>query len=263
MKVSLSQLQDKFQARLLSGDPAIDPHLTAGGPYMKAYDHAYKARLVEILTEDFEGLHMLLGDENFFQTMADYIDAYPSTSRSVRWLGQHLPVWLRHSETWATQPVVADMAAFEWMIGLAFDAPDAALIGLTDMGSVPPEAWPMLTFTFHPALNTAELKNDVSDFYRAAKAGADPDGPPDAYDNPETWAAWRDPQSLMVTYRALDTDEAMGLAAARGGQTFDGICEIIADCTEADEAAVRAAGLLKLWIESGWVIGLDAEGMSW
>ena len=51
--------------------------------------------------------------------------------------------------------------------------------------------------------------------------------------------------------------------AAIEGQTFDGICEIVADLTEADEAAVRAAGLLRLWIESGWLIGLDAEGMSW
>lgn len=263
MKAPLADLQDKFQARLLSGDAAIDPHLTRGGPFMKAYDHAYRARLVEILGEDFEGLHTLLGDENFFETIAAYIDDHPSTARSARWLGRNLPDWLRQSDAWRAQPVVADMAAFEWMIGLAFDAPDAALIGLADMGAVPPEAWPMLTFTFHPALNTALLYNDVSGFYQAVKAGEDPDGPPPAYENPVFWAAWRDPESLMVTYRALDHDEGQALAAARAGQTFDGICEIVADCTDADEAAVRAAGLLKNWIESGWLIGLDGEGMSW
>jgi hypothetical protein len=95
------------------------------------------------------------------------------------------------------------------------------------------------------------------------KVEADPDAPPIPYDSPVTWAAWRDPESLMVTYRPLEIDEAAALAAAAEGQTFDAICEIIADCTEADEAAVRAAGLLRIWVESGWVIGIDAEGMSW
>jgi hypothetical protein len=263
MSADLPDLQDKFQARLLSGDQAIDTHLTAGGPYMKAYDHAYRARLVEILTEDFEGLHTLLGDENFFRAMASYVDAHPSTSRSARWLGRHLPSWLKQSDDWSAHPEVCAMATFEWMIGLAFDAPDAALIGVDEIGRVPPEAWPMLTFTFHPALNTAELQADVSVFYRAVKSATDPDAPPTPYEAPVTWAAWRDPESLMVTYRAMDTDEAQAFAAAENGKTFDGICEIIADCTEADEAAVRAAGLLRVWVESGWLIGLDAEGMSW
>ncbi len=263
MSASLSILQDKFQARLLTGDKEIDAHLTAGGPFMKAYDHAYRARLVEILSEEFEGLHTFLGDEKFFRTMAEYVDTHPSTTRSVRWLGRHLPDWLRQSETWSAHPEVASMAAFEWMLGLAFDAPDAAGIGVGDIGQVPPEAWPMLTFTLHPALNTALLDSDVSAFYQEVKSARDPDAPPIPYENPVTWAAWRDPDSLMVTYRALDGDEARALAAAADGQTFDGICEIIADCTEADEAAVRAAGLLRIWVESGWLIGLDAEGMSW
>jgi len=263
MSSSLAELQMKFQARLLEGGDAILPHLSDGGPFMKAYDHAYRARLLEILSEDFEGLHTLLGDEKFFNTMRRYVEAHPSTQPSARWLGLHLEDWLRTSEDWADYPMVASMAAFEWMLGLAFDAPNAALLGIQDIGNVPPEAWPMLTFTFHPALHTATLEYDVSVFYQAIKAQAEPEAPPTPYDNPVTWAAWRDPESLMVTYRALDTDEAAALRAAAEGQTFDALCEIIADCTEADEAAVRAAGLLRIWVESGWVIGLDANGMSW
>lgn len=263
MNATLAELQSKFQDRLLKGDDAIDAHLGAGGPFMKAYDHAYRARLVEIMTEDFEGLHTLLGDDQFFAMLGQYVDANPSTTRSVRWLGRHLPAWLRQSATWGALPEITSMAAFEWMLGLAFDAADAPSIGIAEVGKVPPEAWPMLTFTFHPALNIATLDCDVSAFYRAVKAETDPDGPPVPYDNPVTWAAWRDPQTMIVTYRPLETDEAMALGAARAGQTFDGICEIVADHTEADEAAVRAANLLRIWVESGWLIGLDAEGMSW
>ncbi|MEK9673312.1 MAG: hypothetical protein VW268_12565 [Rhodospirillaceae bacterium] len=30
-----------------------------------------------------------------------------------------------------------------------------------------------------------------------------------------------------------------------------------------DDAAVRAAGYLKGWVDAGWIAGLDAPGMSW
>lgn len=263
MNASLNDIQSKFQSRMLNGDDAINPHLANGGPLMGAYDYAYRARLIEILSEDFEGLHTLLGDEQFANAMTSYVDAHPSTTRSVRWLGRFVADWLTETEPWNAHPELAAMARFEWMLGLAFDAIDAHLIGVGDIGLVPPEAWPMLTFTFHPALNTALLTHDVAPFHQAVQAEVDPSAAPELFDTPKLWTAWRDPETLMVTYRQLDLDEGQALLAAKEGQTFDGICEIVADLTEADEAAVRAAGLLRLWIESGWVIGLDAEGMSW
>lgn len=263
MTASLLDIQSKFQSRLLNGDDAINPHLAKGGPFMGAYDYAYRARLIEILSEDFEGLHTLLGDEQFASAMTDYINAHPSTTKSVRWIGRFVGDWLGKVDPWQAHTELSAMAKFEWMLGLAFDAPDATLIGVEDIGLVPPEAWPMLTFTFHPALNTASLSHDVSSFYQAVQAEVDPSAAPEPYAEAEIWAAWRDPETLMATYRQTDTDEGQALLAAMDGQTFDGICEIVADHTEADEAAVRAAGLLRLWIESGWVIGLDAEGMSW
>lgn len=263
MSAKLSDLQDQFQARLLRNDNAINPHLGGGGPFMKVYDYAYRARLVEILQEEFESLHTLLGDEQFYEAMYAYVDSHPSRNRSARWLGEHLADWLGATEPWSNIPVATAMARFEWMVSLAFDAPDADLLAIEDMGAVPPEAWPMLTFTFHPALNTAELSHDVSAFYRAVSAEEDPDAAPELYEQPQTWVAWRDPESFKVTYRALGVEEKHALAAARDGMTFDGFCEVVADHTDAEEAAVHAAGLLRIWIESGWIIGLDAEGMSW
>lgn len=259
----LHDIQQKFQARLLDGGDDVLSHLKAGGPFMKVYDRAYRSRLIEVLAEDFEGLHTLLGDEQFAEAMRGYVDRHPSSKPSIRWLGAHVADWLAATQPWSGHPALISMAAFEWMLGLAFDAPDAAPIGISESGTVPPEAWPMLTFTLHPALHTAVLACDVAPFYQAVKAESEPSGPPMPYEMPCTWAAWRDPETMVVTYRVLDIDEAAALAAAADGMTFDGICEVIADNTEADEAAVRAAGLLRIWIESGWIIGLDAEGMSW
>lgn len=263
MTTSLQALQRIFQARLLAGGDDVLLHLKAGGAFMKVYDRAYTARLIEVLSADFEGLHTLLGDEQFAEAMRGYVEAHPSSKPSIRWLGANLADWLAGTEPWSDHQMLMSMAAFEWMLGLAFDAPDAAPISISEIATVPPEAWPMLTFTVHPALHTTVLSADVAPFYQAIKAEMEPSGPPAPYDAPITWAAWRDPRSLMVVYRELAVDEAAAIAAATDGLTFDAMCEVIANNTEADEAAVRAAGLLRNWIENGWIIGLDADGMSW
>ena len=259
MTTPLGDLQKKFQDRLLLGDDAVDPLLANGGPFMKVYDYAYRARLIEVMGEDFEGLHTLLGDEQFADVVVSYVNAH-----SIRWLGKHLAAWLAEAPAWAKQPMIADMAAFEWMLGLSFDAPDETPLQTSAMTKVPPEAWPMLTFTFHPSLNTALLSHDVAPFQRAAvNEDEEPDSAPAPFAEPITWAAWRDPKTMIVTYRALDIDEAAMLHAASTGQTFDALCEVIADLSDTDDAAVRAASILRTWLDCGWIVGLDGEGMSW
>jgi len=264
MTTSLSDLQKKFQNRLLHGDDAVDPLLGNGGPFMKVYDHAYRARLIEVMSQDFEGLHTLLGDAQFADVVTAYVNAHPPRQRSIRWLGKDLAAWLAETPAWAEQPMIADMAAFEWMLGLSFDAPDETPLQASAMAKVPPEAWPMLTFTFHPSLNTALLSHDVAPFQRAAVSEDEkPDSAPAPFAEPITWAAWRDPNTMIVTHRALDIDEAAMLHAAAKGETFDAMCEVVADLSDTDDAAVRAASILRAWLDCGWVVGLDGEGISW
>jgi hypothetical protein len=252
-----------FQARLLEGNAGICPHLTNGGPFLKVYDHAYRARLAEVLGEDFPAVHTLLGDDAFAEAVGDYVESHPSRARSIRWLGERFAEFLRTANPWRGRPEIADMAAFEWGLGLAFDAADADALALDALAGVPPEAWPILTFTFHPALNTFQLKHDVARFHQAVVAERDPDGAPAPLEAPGTWAAWRDHDALIVRYRALDADEAAGLAVLLTGGDFAQLCEAVAAAGDADQAALRAATLLRHWIEAGWIVDIAAEGMSW
>lgn len=260
---SLPETLDLFQARLLDGDAGICPHLTGGGPFLKVYDHAYRARLAEVLGEDFPAVHTLLGDDAFAEAVGAYIANHPSRARSIRWLGERFAEFLRGTDPWQSRPEIADMAAFEWGLGLAFDAPDAEALALEMLAGVPPEAWPILTFAFHPTLNTFQLMHDVGPFHQAVAAERDPDGAPALLGAPGTWAAWRDPDALIVRYRALEADEAAGLGVLLAGGDFAQLCEAVAATGDADQAALRAATLLRHWIEAGWIVDLAAEGMSW
>ncbi|HBC07718.1 MAG TPA: hypothetical protein DC046_09070 [Rhodospirillaceae bacterium] len=261
---SLAEIQNLFQDRLLTGRADIEAHLTSGGPFLKVYDHAYVARLLEIMGEDFPAVHTLLGDDAFAEAAAAYVRGQPSTARSVRWLGARFRNWLGDTAPWSDLPVLADMAAFEWGLGLAFDAPDADALGVTALAAVPPEAWPVLTFDFHPALNTAALAHDVAPFQQAVANGRDPEAAPEvAPDGPQAWAFWRDGETCQVRYRALNADEASGLALLRAEGDFQALCETLAETGDGDAAALRAAGYLRGWVEAGWIIDLSAPGLSW
>lgn len=262
MTASLDNIQTAFQERLLNGSGNIHQYLADGGPFMKVYEHAYVARQQEIIGEQFPALMVLLGDDQFAEASRAYIKDNPPSKRSARWIGEHLPSWLAGHPTWSNHPVLVDMASFEWALAHAFDAPDAAPLTMEHLAAVPPDVWPMLMFEFQPALSLVELSHDVAPFQHAVVNEQEPSGAPALLDGVITHAVWRDHQSLIVQYRALDHGETIALTAALNGMTFTAVCEHLAEIDE-DNAAGVAAGYLRNWVETGLLSGIDAEGISW
>jgi Putative DNA-binding domain len=92
----LRELQEGFQRGILAGDDAILTEIKDSGKENRkvlfgVYRNAYVARLAEILGEDYEQLHVYLGDRCFAKLVKAYIAANPSDQRSARWFGRHLP----------------------------------------------------------------------------------------------------------------------------------------------------------------------------
>ena len=92
----LRELQEAFRQHLMSGDPAVAAYIAgtkgrSSGERLAVYANAYRARLAEALATDYEALRAVMGEEGFLELCHDYVDAHPSTSCSLRWLGQHLP----------------------------------------------------------------------------------------------------------------------------------------------------------------------------
>lgn len=258
----LVQIQDAFQDRLLHGSDAILAHLGEGARLLGAYDYAYTARLVEVMAKDFEYVHALLGDDGFDEAARAYVAAHPSTFRSIRWLGHAFADWLRATPPWDDTPLLAEMAAFEWALGLAFDAPDSMRLGPDALAAVPPDQWAGLRFDLHCAFSLVETAWGVVDFRQALADEREPDGPPEALDAPVTWAVWREPEGLTVRYRTLDRAEAAAAAALAAGRPFAALCEAAAEAGDPDDAAVRVAGHLRHWIDAGWIAGLADDAVS-
>lgn len=215
---------------------------------LAVYANAYFLRLDEALRANFPKLHLLLGDDDFAALSRAYLDAQPSRQRSLRWLGASLPDWLREQAPYANVPALAELAAFEWSLGTAFDASDAPQCGIDALGHIADEAWPSLRPQFHPALRLLKLEWNAPTIWQALERDETPPAPARAE---QIWATWR--IELTPHYRSLSDDEAAFCLALQQGADFAQACEALLPWHDEDNAPMRAAGLLGTWLGEGWI----------
>ena len=256
---ALAGLQARFQKHLLDGDPGVIADIA--GPddafrqtRLRIYYSAYRLRLIAALGVDYPALEAFVGESAFEKLAAAYIDACPSTYRNLRWFGEGLARFLRNDPAFSQQPVLAELAGFEWAQGLAFDADDAPQTSFEQIASVPPVDWPGLRFIAHPSLHLVESHWNVIAIWHAHRDQQKMPGPV-RREEADTIAVWR--RDFKTYFRTLDHDETWLWRAFAGGAGFGDACSDFAATTgmaDAD-AAQRAAGLLRGWVDEGWIQG--------
>lgn len=231
---------DALQERILRGDGAILVRVRGADAAhrLRIYADAYRLRLVEILGNDFPATRDALGEAGFAGFAERYLQAHPSARPSVRHVGSLFADWL---ETQAGAPTGAhELARFEWLQAAAFDAPDAPTLGIDDVATLAPEAWPNLRLRLHPAARLLDTE-------RLAVVDGDP--ALSANDDRARWLLWRDAEG-DVHWRRLESDEADALHASANGSGFGELCERLS-ARHGDDGALRAASLLKRWLADG------------
>lgn len=259
MTSKLAQLQKDFQSYLLQGGEHMRAQIS-GTPKVSAderlevYSSAYRLRLLEVLSKDYPGLHGLLGDEQFDRLGRAYIDAHPSQHPSLRWFGRHLSDLLVKTPQYAAQPVLAEMAAFEWVQGEVFDAKDIPVAGVDEVATIPPESWPAMRLVFQPAARRLDLKWNAPAIWKALDEEQTPPAPVQG-DYPIGWLLWR--KDLSIHWRSLAVEEAWAIDACLNGQDFGRLCEGLCEWIAEADAALYAAGLLKRWITDGLIARVE------
>jgi hypothetical protein len=222
---------------------------------IQVYVEGYRLRLLEVLQDNFTGLRGLLGDEQFDVMGRAYIDAHPSTHPSVRWFSQRLPEFLNNTPPYDAQPFLAEMAAFEWAQGLAFDAKDVPPLDMQALATVPPEAWGQVKFQFHPSVQRLDLQSNMPKFWQALAAEEEP--PAIDEEAPASWLVWR--KELDTHWRSLSEDEATMLDTAQHGADFGELCEGLCQWHAPEAVAMQAASYLKLWLSDGIVTSIEVD----
>ncbi len=218
------------------------------------YYDGYRLRLAGVLMADYPGLHTLMGDEQFETLCQKYIKAYPSDHFSARYFGRFMLPFLSTVSPYKEQPMLADMASFEWMVGEVLDAEDADLFSLEQLQDISPARWPTLTISLHPSYREAPLTWNAPKFWTEVKAEKNPDLPT-KYSEPVNWILWR--KGVEVYFRSLKKDEAWVLQAVLEGHNFSEICEGLCEWVEVEEVAARVVGFLQNWLLDEMITSVD------
>ena len=250
----LRELQAAFQEHILTRDPRIQTRVAGSANVdistrLGIYSSAYRLRLLEALATDYPGLKALAGEAEFDRLGRAFIEAHPSTHRSLRWFGGGLAGFLRTTPPWSSRHSLAEMAVFEWAMSDAFDAGDSALATIEDMAAIGPEQWPALQFVAHASLRRLNLTSNVPGLWQDLTAGEA--ATPADHPHPVGWLVWR--QGLETCFRSLDVDEAWALDAMLRDENFATICEGLCEWVDAQNVATHAAGLLKQWLTDGLI----------
>jgi hypothetical protein len=94
------------------------------------YQHAYFARLIDCLAQDYPALHALLGPERFAELGRRYVASRPPRAPSLNAYGRELPDFLAHERNDAA---LADLARIEWAYAELIHAPQVAAVSAADL----------------------------------------------------------------------------------------------------------------------------------
>lgn len=209
------------------------------------YRNAYRVRMREALCEAYDKTWSYLGDELFAQLADSYLAAHPSRQPNLRWYGD---IFADHvAQALPEYPWVAELARFEWTLGLAFDAADAAPLTAADVAQLAPSALDGLALGWHPSVRLLPLRwNAVAQWQALGAEQTPPDAAPS--ETSVAWLVWR--QGEQPHFRSLDVGEAQALSCIAGGATFGALCAQAS--TQGGDAAVPAlAGYLRHWLAQG------------
>lgn len=232
---------------LLAGDHAIG---------LEVYRHAYRARLVAALTDNYTVLARALGDEAFEALGQAYLAARPSQHPSIRWFGHELAEFMAAADDdLVPHASLADFARMDWALRGAFDAAEAPPLDPATLAALSPDDWAGLVLHLQPSAQRAALTHAIEPAWRVLRewdpeSGDDQPELPEPVPHQHTLLAWR--QAGETRWRSLEPLEAALLEGVAAGAPFAWLCERAAEQLGDPEAAAPAViGALQRWLADG------------
>jgi hypothetical protein len=256
----LLKLQQDFMHYVLGESSEIVPQIEST-PALSAigrldiYATAYKLRLKEAITTDYEVLHTYLGDEQFDSVMETYIKHYPSHITNLRYYSIDMTALLKTQAPFNQHPVLAELATIESSFANSFDSKDQSIITLNELATIAAEAWATLQLNFQPSVQILPMAFNSFAIWRAI---SNDDAPPALETASENlnWVLWRR-ADLISHYRPLDVAEHVALNLALQGENFAVICEALLDFFSEEETPMKAVSYLQSWVTEEMLSSLD------
>lgn len=249
----LADLQAEMQRLVRDGGPAPAGLLRGNSLGLSAYQHAYPARLLEALADNYSATAQALGDAGFEALGLAYAKAHPPTEPSIRWFGHRLAAFM---DGWdeLPHPALADLARLDWALRGAFDAAQWPVLGSAELAALAPTDWPGLVLRLQPHVRVQALGWAVGPAWHALAAARE-SGEETELPEPEplehTLLVWR--EGLQTRWRSLEADEAEALACVASERPTLG--QLLEQSGEA--ALPRLVAHLQRWAADGLLRKVD------
>ena len=255
----LQNLQLRFMDYVLDESTAMvddvesTPMRSAKGR-LDIYASAYRLRLKEAITTDYDKIALYLGDERFDKLMDHYIDHHPSHTTNLRYFSVKLPELIRDELDYKHIGELYELACIERAFADSFDAKDQKFATINELATLPAKAWETLSFKFQ---NSAQIVWLAYNSFPIWKALAEEATPPQPEKTAATaWIIWRR-SDLVSHYRMLAPEEIAILALAMQGETFAVMCEKLLEFYNEEETPIKAIGFLQSWISEEMLAGFE------
>ncbi len=250
---ALAQVQADLQDYLLGPGDGQGPIMAqvraqsglAPAARLAIYHRAYRSRMREALGEAYERTWTYAGDDLFGSLADAYLASHPSQYRNLRWYGDRFAAHC--AQALPDYPWLAELAAFEWALGLAFDAPNALPLNADDLRGMAPEAWAEAVFCLHPSVRLLDMAWNSVALWQALHDGRELPQP-QAMPRAGGWVVWR--TGGQPHFRSLDALEARALRLVGDGASFADVCEA-ATAESGGDPTSDMAGLLANWLAHG------------
>jgi hypothetical protein len=244
--VKLREEQLWFAGAVMTGaaHEEADHRLTAGpklGPRerLDVYRHAYVARLIECLADDYPVLKVALGDDAFDALCRDYIARFPSEAPSLNAYGRRM--------TEVCTGFGADLARLEWAIVEVIHEPSRTPMTMESLAAVPEEAWAGAHLVASPALRLLTLEHPANDYFQAVRDGHTP-----AIPAPGASATVVYRSGLTVWRMSLTPPMHRVLAALVGRVPLEAALALAEG-----EAPEEVSAWFREWVSSGLFVGVE------
>lgn len=215
---------------------------------MQVYQTAYRARLSNALIEDYPKCQVLLGADAFERMAHTYITAHPSHYYNLRYFGQHLPYFLKHTAPFSAHTILYEMALFEWALSTCLDGVDAYTVDASMLIQLAHNSdWPNTILQLHPASAVLTFSSNVLPLWQAIEKETAP-MPVTALEVPIDVLIWR--QANMAHYQSLDEVEMSVVKAMCERCTIAQISERLLSCMPEQAVHIALATLLKQWAQA-------------
>ena len=260
---TLSTLQVNFHAHLLNLPNSIHEEVVDDGHIsvehrLHIYHHAYRARLLETLQDAFEKTWAYLGDEAFESAALSFIEKTPPRHRNLRWYGEAFPQWL--AQQFRNDADIAELAAMDWQLRNAFDAPDAPPLRAAHLACLSVADWDKAGFCFTPSLCMTPVRYNIASIWHALDRE---EVPPTAEILAESsWLlTWR--KGWQPHFRTIPGVEFEALSFLIKGGSFAQMASRLNQLLPDPDTATLAAQMLSTWIREELIVELKGLNRSY